>query len=81
MSSELKVTTNTLRYQTRLACGLIPLLNRLRDQGVDINAMLRTNRLHTFELFDPAFTITLHRNSVSLTLRSAISTSLAPAWH
>jgi AraC-like DNA-binding protein len=61
MSSHFTVTTSNLRYQTRLACGLIPLLNLLQDHGVDINAMLRDIKLHTFELFDPAFTISLEQ--------------------
>ncbi len=46
-----------LRYQRRLACGLIPLLNMLSDRGVDIDAVLAPVNIRRFELFDPAFTI------------------------
>ena len=61
MSGEFRATSGNLRHQKRLACGLIPLLNLLTDYCIDINALLRRARLHRFELFDPAFTISIEQ--------------------
>lgn len=71
-----------LRYQQRLACGLIPLLNLLRDHKAPIDDILATVGIRRFELFDPAFTISrdveyriveealarIHQPALSLTL-------------
>ncbi len=46
-----------LRYQRRLACGLIPLLNLLDDRGVNPDSILDEVGIRKVELLDPAFTI------------------------
>ena len=57
MKNDFQFSNSNLRHQTRLACGLIPLLNMLRDRDVDTAALLRTVGIWQFELTDPAFTI------------------------
>lgn len=61
MSSDFKLITTNLRHQTRLACGLIPLLNLLRDRDVDADSILRSAGVWKFELIDPAFTISFEQ--------------------
>ena len=61
MHSNFQFTTSNLRHQTRLACGLIPLLNLLRDRGVDTGDILSCAGIWKFELFDPAFTISFEQ--------------------
>lgn len=60
-NTDFSYTTSNLRHQTRLACGLIPLLNLLLEHGVDVASALQPAGIRTFELFDPAFTISLER--------------------
>ena len=50
---------NNLKNQTRLAFGLIPLLNYLRDLNIETESFLRQNNIRFAELTDPAYTITL----------------------
>lgn len=59
--TDFSYTTSNLRHQTRLACGLIPLLNLLMEHGVNVDTALQPAGIRTFELFDPAFTISLER--------------------
>ena len=58
MDNPTQFSSGSLRHQTRLACGLIPLLNMLRDRGVDEEQFLSRAGIRKFELIDPAFTIT-----------------------
>lgn len=61
MNSVFQFTNSNLRHQTRLACGLIPLLNMLKDRAVDTDALLRSIGIWQFELTDPAFTISFEQ--------------------
>jgi AraC-like DNA-binding protein len=61
MKSFSPLTDSNLRHQTRLACGLIPLLNMLKDRAVDTDAFLRSVGIRQFELTDPAFTISFEQ--------------------
>ena len=61
MSSPQVQTTSNLRHQTRLACGLIPLFNMLREHDIDPQDILATAKIRTVEFLDPAFTITLEQ--------------------
>jgi AraC-like DNA-binding protein len=54
-------SASNLRQPTRLASGLIPLLNMLRDRGVSVDAAIRHAGIRHFELIDPAFTISLEQ--------------------
>lgn len=61
MANLTRKTSSNLRHPTRLACGLIPLLNMLQDHGVDIQDILKPMGIRKFEFIDPAFTITLEQ--------------------
>ncbi len=52
---------NTLRHRTRLACGLIPLLNMLNSRGVAHEELLGAVGIRKSELIDPAFTISFEQ--------------------
>jgi len=54
-------SASNLRQPKRLACGLIPLLNMLRDHGVDMDTVIAPAGIRHAELIDPAFTITLEQ--------------------
>lgn len=53
--------TSNMRHQTRLASGLIPLLNLLRDKDIPSREILRHAGIWKFELTDPAFTISFEQ--------------------
>lgn len=53
--------SSNLRHRTRLACGLIPVLNMLREHDIDIEQALRTAGIRRFELLDPAFTVSFEQ--------------------
>lgn len=55
------IPNSNLRHQTRLACGLIPLFNRLQELNIDINLILEASHIRKVEFLDPAFTITLEQ--------------------
>lgn len=59
--SDSQSITNNMRHQTRLASGLIPLLNLLRDKGIPSREILRHAGIWKFELTDPAFTISFEQ--------------------
>ena len=59
MNTSLRKTSSNLRQPTRLACGLIPLLNMMQARGVDTRELLNPVGIGRFEFLDPAFTITL----------------------
>ncbi len=50
---------SNLKNQTRLAFGLIPLLNYLEDLNFETEKFLKKNNIRLAELTDPAYTITL----------------------
>jgi AraC-like DNA-binding protein len=52
---------SNLRHPTRLACGMIPLLNMLESRGVDSQDFLDHAGIRKVELIDPAFTITFEQ--------------------
>lgn len=54
-------SASNLRQPTRLASGLIPLLNMLRDRGVNVDAAISPAGIRHVELIDPAFTISLEQ--------------------
>ena len=55
-----------MRQENRLAFGLIPLLNLLEDQGVDLNQLLNELKIPEFGLVEPAFTISIQQESQAL---------------
>ncbi|TNF33894.1 MAG: AraC family transcriptional regulator [Gammaproteobacteria bacterium] len=61
MKTPFAFSASNLRQPKRLACGLIPLLNMLRDHDVDMDAVIAPAGIRHAELIDPAFTITLEQ--------------------
>lgn len=59
--------TNHLRQQTRLAYGLIPLLNFLKQAGIDSEAFLIAADIPAFGLVDPLYTISLEKEMEVMT--------------
>lgn len=54
-------SNSNLKHQTRLACGLIPLLNMLQAYGVNPEDALLAVGIRLIEFNDPAFTIPLEK--------------------
>jgi AraC-like DNA-binding protein len=83
----MQATHSNLRHQTRLACGLIPLLNFLQHHGVDTKDILAYIGIRKIEFIDPAFTIALEQElkivekALNLIDRPQASLELATYYH
>lgn len=83
----MQTTHSNLRHQTRLAYGLIPLLNFLQLHGIDTKDILSHIGIRKIEFIDPAFTITLEQElkivekAINLINRPQASLELATHYH